>query len=138
MVDARLFAVMDWSMILDGIPFFVLVLDPRPVTPQGLGYAGRILLVMSVQVPQIALGGALMFVDRDLYPWYSLCGRAFASIGPIADQQLGGVVILFGGGMMSAVSALILFGRLWRAEEASVSGFGAGLVASGQPQETPS
>lgn len=121
MVDFRLFAVMNWSMVVDGILFFALVLDPRDCTLARRSFATRIVLAMGVQIPQIALGGLLLAADRDLYPWYTLCGRALAAIGPLADQQLGGLVVLFGGGMMSAVAALIVLARLWRAEEAAVS-----------------
>ncbi|MGH7040967.1 MAG: cytochrome c oxidase assembly protein [Acetobacteraceae bacterium] len=127
MLDNQLFAVMDWSMVLDGLLFFCLLFDPRPVSAQGLTLAARIVLALSVQIPQIFLGALLLVAGRDLYPWYSLCGRAYAGIGPVADQQLGGLLILFGGGMMSAVAALVLFHRLWQAEEASVALPAAGL-----------
>lgn len=119
MVDARLYAVMDWSMVVDGLFFFFLVLDPRPVAPSGLSLAGRIVLAMSVQLPQIALGGVLAVATRDLYPWYDLCGRVFPWIDARVDQQFGAFVILFPGGMMSALAALIVLGRLWRAEAAA-------------------
>ncbi|MEO8714892.1 MAG: cytochrome c oxidase assembly protein [Acetobacteraceae bacterium] len=117
MVDARLFGLMSWTMVVDGIFFFVLVLDPRVAPPSGLSFAGRIVLALSVQIPQIALGGLLLASTHDLYPWYDLCGRLFPAIDAAVDQQLGAFVILFPGGMMSAAAALIVLGRLWRAEE---------------------
>lgn len=117
MLDSSLFEVADWTMVVDGIFFFWLVLDPRVIPPSRLSYAGRIILALSVQIPQIAIGGLLAVSTGDLYPWYDLCGRVFPAIGPIADQQMGAFVVLFLGGMMSAVAALIVFGRLWRAEE---------------------
>jgi len=119
MVEARLYGVMDWTMVVDGIFFFCLVLDPRVAPPSGLSFAARIVLALSVQIPQIALGAFLAASARDLYPWYDLCGRVFAMIGAHADQQFGAFVVLFPGGMMSAVTALIVFGRLWRAEQQS-------------------
>lgn len=121
MIDRRLFAVMNWSMIIDGIFFFCLLFDPRAVVPPNLSIAARIVLAMSVQLPQVAVGALLMTAASDLYPWYDLCGRVFPSIDASADQQLGGMVILFPGGMMSALAALILLGRLWRAEEDAVA-----------------
>ena len=140
MVDARLYALMNWSMVVDGILFFVLVLDPRPVTGAGLSLAGRIVLALSVQIPQIALGGVLAAATADLYPWYDLCGRIFPGIDATTDQELGAFVILFPGGMMSAVAALILLSRLWRAEQAAAgdetpaaSAGSAALVAGGGP-----
>jgi len=140
MVDARLYALMNWSMVVDGILFFVLVLDPRPVTGTGLSLAGRIVLALSVQIPQVALGGVLAAAPADLYPWYDLCGRIFPGIDATTDQQLGAFVILFPGGMMSALAALILFARLWRAEQAAAGdtalaalGGGAALATGGGP-----
>ncbi len=124
MVDWRLFELMNWSMVVDGVFFFILVLDPRPVTASGLSLAGRIVLALSVQIPQIALGGVLAATTRDLYPWYDLCGRIFPGIDAATDQELGGFVILFPGGMMSALAALILLRRLWQAEEAAAGNEG--------------
>jgi putative membrane protein len=131
MVDARLYALMNWSMVVDGILFFVLVLDPRSVTGAGLSLAGRIVLALSVQIPQIALGGGLVAATTDLYPWYDLCGRIFPGIDAATDQELGAFVILFPGGMMSALAALILLGRLWRAEEAAAAGDEAPPASTG-------
>jgi putative membrane protein len=106
-------------MVVDGIFFFCLVLDPRPVMSPGPSLAGRIVLALSVQIPQIALGGFLAAATHDLYPWYDLCGRIFPAIDATVDQEIGALVILFPGGMMSALAALIVLGRLWRAEEAA-------------------
>jgi hypothetical protein len=41
MIDARLYAVMNWSMVLDGILFWWLVLDPRPSPPARVSYGVR-------------------------------------------------------------------------------------------------
>lgn len=117
MLDASLFEVADWTMVVDGIFFFWLVLDPRLIPPSRLSHAGWIILALSVQIPQIAIGGLLAVSTGDLYPWYDLYGRVFPAIGPIAGQQMGAFVVLFLGGMMSALAALVVFGRLWRAEE---------------------
>lgn len=117
MEDAWLYGLMDWTMMVDGVFFFCLVLDPRVAPPSGLSFAARIVLALSVQIPQVALGAFLATCTRDLYPWYDLCGRVFPMIGVSADQQFGAFVVLFPAGMMSAVTALIVFGRLWRTEQ---------------------
>ena len=65
------------------------------------------LLVLGVQMPQIALGAFICFVGRDLYPIYALCGRIFA-ISPELDQQIGGFIVWFPAGMMSAIAFMIL------------------------------
>jgi putative membrane protein len=116
MLDPPLFRLMNWSMVVDGLLFWFLVLDPRPQPPSGLSFAARFVLAMSVQIPQIFLGGWLVFARGDLYPFYALCGRVFPAIGALQDQQIGGLIVLFPGGMMSAAAALILVGFTWSDE----------------------
>jgi putative membrane protein len=107
MLDPALYSVMNASMVIDGILFWMLALDVRPSPPARLSYPVRMLLVLGVQMPQIALGGFICFVGRDLYPIYTLCGRIFA-ISPALDQQIGGFVVWFPAGMMSAIAFMIL------------------------------
>lgn len=117
MLDQRLYAVMNWSMVLDGLLFWSLVLDERASPPARLSRGGRLVLVFAVQWPQIAGGAVIGFAERSLYPYYLLCGRVFPSIGAQTDQQIGGFAIWFGGGMMSALAALIILRGLWAEEE---------------------
>ncbi|HEY6432063.1 MAG TPA: cytochrome c oxidase assembly protein, partial [Acetobacteraceae bacterium] len=118
MLDARLYAVMNWTMLADGVLFWVLILDPRPKPPALMSFGGRLVLVMSVQMPQIMLGALISLAGRDLYPFYDLCGRLYPGISPQLDQEIGGFIIYFAGGMMSALAALILVWRVWREERA--------------------
>ncbi len=111
MLDPTLYSVMNASMVIDGILFWTLALDLRPSLPARLSYSVRMLLVLGVQVPQIALGAFISFVGRELYPIYTLCGRIFA-ISPMLDQQIGGFVVWFPAGMMSAVAFMILMNAM--------------------------
>jgi putative membrane protein len=129
MLDTRLYAVMNWTMLADGVLFWVLILDPRPKPPALLSFGARVVLVMSVQMPQVMLGALIGLSGRDLYPFYDLCGRLYPGISPQLDQQMGGFIIYFPGGMMSALAALILVGRIWRQERASVVSAVAPLVS---------
>jgi putative membrane protein len=115
MLDVRWYAVMNWSMVADGLLFWVLVLDPRPSPPARLSFGVRLLLVMSVQLPQIMVGALIALSSEDLYPFYDLCGRLFPGIEPHLDQEAGGFIIYYPAGMMSALAAMILFRKLWRA-----------------------
>jgi putative membrane protein len=119
MLDARLYAVMNWSMVLDGILFWWLVLDPRPCPPARVSYGGRAALSFGVMFPQIALGATIAFAHTDLYPYYDLCGRLFPAIGPLADQHIGGIVIWIPPAMMSVIGMLVVVGALGRHEEAT-------------------
>src|SRR5487761_1877539 len=77
MIDPRLYAVMNWSMVIDGVLFWCLVLDPRPKPPARVSYGLRAALSFGVMFPQILLGAIVTFAQHDLYPYYDLCGRLF-------------------------------------------------------------
>ncbi len=112
MLDWRLYRVMNWSMVLNGLLYWRLILDPRPKPPARLGPGLRVLIEMAVMVPQILIGAYITFSHRDLYPVYELCGRAFAGISQSADQYMGGLIIWIPSATMSAFGALLAF-RNW-------------------------
>ncbi len=112
MLDAHLYLVMNWSVTVDGLLFWWLVLDRRPKPPARLGAGMRVLVPLFVAVPQLLLGSYIAFATSDLYPIYKLCGKAFASISAIQSQQLGGIILWIPGGMMSALASIIAF-RHW-------------------------
>ena len=58
------------------------------------------------------IGALIFFTPRELYPIYSICGRAFTWISPIRDQQIGGLLLWIPGSMMSVFGALIAL-RHW-------------------------
>jgi len=117
MIDARLYAVMNWSMVLDGILFWCLVLDPRPRPPARVSYAVRAALALGVMFPQIALGAVITFTRTDLYPYYDLCGRLFSSTSALNDQHIGGIVIWIPPAMMSVIAVLLVINALRLHEE---------------------
>lgn len=112
MIDARLYRVMNWSMTIDGLLFWWLILDPRARPPARLAPGLRILVALAVMVPQILLGAYVTFTHRDLYPIYTLCGRAFGGISADTDQYLGGLILWIPSSMMSVIAALIAM-RNW-------------------------
>jgi putative membrane protein len=117
MLDGRLYALMNWSMVLDGILFWTLVLDPRPKPPARVSYGVRVALSAIVMFPQILLGAAIVFSQHDIYPYYALCGRIFPSITPLDDQALGGIVSWIPPGMMSAIALILVVNALRLHEE---------------------
>lgn len=112
MLDWRLYRVMNWSMVIDGLLFWWLVLDSRPAPPARLAPGRRILVVIAAIPPQIMLGAYIFFTPHELYPIYSICGRAFTWISPMRDQQIGGLLLWIPGSMMSVIGALIAM-RHW-------------------------
>lgn len=101
MLDARLYAIMNVSMALNGVMFWASVLNGpwRPLT--------RMLMALAVAPTQIALGLLLMSANSDLYPVYALCGRA-TGLDALTDQRLGGLILWLPGVMMSLLAVLIV------------------------------
>jgi putative membrane protein len=116
MLDARLYAVMNWSMLLDGVLFWWLVLGPSRPAPAHEGYLVRFALALGVLPPQVAIGALISLSPRQLYPFFELCGRVFPAIGAMADQALGGLVIWVPGAMMSGLAVSVLLSTLLRNE----------------------
>ena len=129
MIDPRLYLLMNASMILDGLLFWSLVLDPRPRPPARVSFVARFVLAVVVMFPQIALGAVITLTQRDLYPYYDLCGRLFPSLDALADQTIGGIVIWIPPAMMSVIGALLVVNALRIHEESSLaSNHGATLA----------
>jgi putative membrane protein len=117
MLDERLYALMNWSMVIDGIVFWCLVLNPRAAPPARSGFGVRAALAVVVMFPQIAIGATIAFSARDLYPFYDLCGRLYPNISALADQRIGGIISWIPPAMMSVVALLLVLNALRRAEE---------------------
>ena len=112
MLDWRIYRLMNWSMVLDGLLYWWLILDTRPKPPARLAPGVRVLVEMAVMVPQVLVGAYLTFAHGDLYPVYDLCGRAFGGISQATDQYMGGLIVWIPSSMMSALGALLAF-RNW-------------------------
>lgn len=115
MLDDTLYNVMNWSMAVDGIFFWCLILDPRPKPPARVSAGLRAILTMAIVPPQIAVGAVLAFSNSDIYPVYEICGR-FLPVSAISDQHFGGLILWIPSSMMSVV-ALILVLNIMRLNE---------------------
>ena len=119
MIGHRLFWIMNWSMVLDGLLFWCQVLDPRPAPPARAGYGARAAMAVGVIFPQILIGALIVFARYDIYPDHNYCGRFFPAISPLYDQLVGGMVIWIPPAMMSVIALLVVLTHLRRAEEAA-------------------
>lgn len=117
MIDPDLFALMNWTMVADGILFWCLVLDPRPSPPARVGFAGRAALAVLVMFPQIIGGAMITFNPRDLYSFYDLCGRIYPALGAHYDQSVGGLIIWIPPAMMSVLALVLVLNTLRKSEE---------------------
>jgi putative membrane protein len=108
MIDWRLYRLMNWSMFINGLMFWGLVLNPGPVFSAHLSPGTRIAMMFAVVPPQIVLGAMIFFASRELYPVYTICGRAIGGLSAIGDQQVGGIILWIHGAMMSVAGILIV------------------------------
>ena len=112
MVSPWLYDVMNWSMVVDGLLFWFLVLDPRPAAEAGCSFATRLAVTILVVFPQLVIGSHLTFTTQVLYSYYDLCGRLFPSVSAITDQHIGGIVVWVPAGMMSAAAFLLIMNNM--------------------------
>ena len=117
MIDHRLYAVMNWSMVIDGLLFWFLILDPRPSPPARVSFAARMVTVIAVMFPQILLGSYLTFTSTDLYTFYDLCGRIFPTLGALNDQHIGGLIVWIPASMMSSAAFMLTLNHVRIQEE---------------------
>lgn len=117
MLDSDLYALMNWSMIVDGIFFWCLVLDPRASPPARVSFGARAALAVVVMFPQIVGGALIAFNPHDLYPYYDLCGRIYPGMSALYDQTVGSLIIWIPPAMMSVLALLLVLNALRRTEE---------------------
>jgi putative membrane protein len=118
MLDPRLYLAMNWSMVVDGILFWSLVLDPRPAAEAHVSFGVRAALSASVMFPQILIGAIIALSRNDLYAFYTWCGRIFPSISAMDDQNYGGLIVWIPPAMMSVMGLLLVLNALRLSEEA--------------------
>lgn len=116
MLSAPRYELMNLSMVVDGLLFWWLVVDPRPKEQGGMGYGARIIMVWAIMFPQIVLGAYISLSSGIIYDVYSICGRAWP-LSPIVDQQVGGLITWIPSSMMSVVGMLLVL-RMWRRDNA--------------------
>jgi putative membrane protein len=117
MLSETRYKLMNWSMLLDGLLFWWLIVDPRmPHEHRTLRYPVRILILWAVMVLQIILGAYIALSDHVLYDVYNVCGRAWP-ISPITDQTIGGLATWIPAAMMSVIGILLVI-RLWMRQSA--------------------
>ncbi len=113
MLDADLYDLMNWTMALNGIAFWSLILDPRPKPPARLTSLMRALMILLIELPQMVLGAILSLSMTDYYPVYTICGRIF-DMTALNDQHYGGLIVWLPGTLTSfaAMIAVLVVLRL--------------------------
>lgn len=112
MLSLQRYDVMNWSMVVDGLLFWWLIVGPEKRTGvrKPLGYGLRMIILWAIMLPQIAIGAHIAMSNTILYTSYSVCGRAWP-IAPMTDQNIGGLITWIPAAMMSVVGALVVLRR---------------------------
>jgi putative membrane protein len=107
MLDSRLYDVMNWSMAINGIMFWCLILDKRAKPPALLSHLMRAAMILIIELPQMVLGAILSLSTRDYYPVYRICGRVL-DMTALSDQHYGGLIIWLPGTLTSFAAMIVV------------------------------
>jgi putative membrane protein len=116
MLDAPLYEFMNWTMAINGVMFWSLILDPRPKPPARLSSLVRAFLILVIELPQMVLGAILSLSMTDYYPVYSICGRVM-DLTALNDQHLGGLIIWLPGTLTSFAAMIVVLMNMRLNEE---------------------
>lgn len=111
MLDARLYWLMNVSMLASGLIYWYLILDRRPHPPARMRPGMRILSPVISMTPQIVAGAVITFTRTDLYPIFSICGRAI-DMNVMTDQQYGGLITWIPASGIETLASLLAL-RIW-------------------------
>lgn len=117
MLDWRLYLLMNWTVALSGLLYWAMLLDHRPSPPSRCRPGLRVLSPVITMTPQILVGAIITFSSHDLYPVFTLCGRAFTSLSPALDQSLGGLIMWVPAAVLEAIGAMMALRHLMRLSE---------------------
>jgi putative membrane protein len=109
MLDANLYALMNWTMAINGVMFWSLVLDSRPKPPARYSHLLRAAMILLIELPQMVLGAILSLSMTDYYPVYEICGRILP-MSALSDQHYGGLIIWLPGTLTSFAAMIVV---LW-------------------------
>ena len=116
MLDANLYEVMNWTMAVNGVMFWALILDSRPKPPARLSHLMRAMLILVIELPQMVLGAILSLSMTDFYPVYQICGRVL-DMTALNDQHYGGLIIWLPGTLTSFAAMIVVLVTMRLSEE---------------------
>lgn len=129
MLDARRYRLMNWSMAVDGLLFWWLMLTPRRAQGRiAVAYGQRIAILVAAGFLQLFLGAYIVMTKSVLFDVYGICGRAWA-MSALTDQQLGGLFTWIPPAMMSLIGVLIVIHHLLHDAEGADQRLGREVLA---------
>ncbi|HTI16527.1 MAG TPA: cytochrome c oxidase assembly protein [Trinickia sp.] len=131
MLDWRIYTFMNWSVAVTGLAYWWMLLDHRRAPPSRARPGLRVLSPVITMTPQILVGAIITFSTQDLYPIFTICGRAFTGIAPALDQSLGGLIMWVPAAVLEAIGAMMALRHMMRLSASSPR------VAVPKPRATP-
>ncbi|MDD2877970.1 MAG: cytochrome c oxidase assembly protein [Acidiphilium sp.] len=117
MINPPLYAAMNVAMILSGLLFWLVVLDPRPRAQAGYSYLTRMATGFLTMFPQILVAATVALSATNFYDFYDLCGRLYPSISPSQDQLIGGMIEWIPPGLLNTAVLFVLLNAIRKNEE---------------------
>jgi len=116
MLNRNLYEVMNWTMALNGVMFWSLVLDSRAKPPARFSHLMRAAMILVIELPQMVLGAILSLTTRDIYPVYDICGRVL-DMTALNDLHYGGLIIWLPGTLTSFAAMIVVLTTMRLNEE---------------------
>lgn len=91
------------------------VLSPVPELPRA-SYPAQLLYLFLLGIPMSVVGAMITLADAPLYPFYTAAPRVW-SLSPMADQQIGGLMMWVPGGLVFWLAMTVVWFR-WSVREA--------------------
>lgn len=118
MLSVERYKLMNWSMLLDGVLFWWLIVGPpKQSSLKPVPYGVRLIMLFLIVIPQNIIGARIALSHDILFDVYNVCGRAWP-IDPLTDQEIGGLITWIPSSMMSVIGVLIVLYRWMRQSEA--------------------
>jgi putative membrane protein len=119
MRDHGVHVAMHLMIMVTGTIMWWPVMSPLPELPR-IAPVLQMVYLFLVGVPMMISAALITFSDTELYTWYVEAPRIIATLSPLEDQRLGGVIMWVPGGMtlwLAITAVYFRWTRLERAEE---------------------
>lgn len=110
-------------------------LSPLPELPR-LAYPGQMLYCFLMVIPMSIVAIYIAMADHVLYPAYSIAPRLWG-ITPLADQQIGGLIMWVPGGLLFYVVMTVVFFKWAGRDTDTTAGAQVDWRAPGRPVRAP-
>ena len=117
MRDHGVHVTMHLMIMVTGTIMWWPVMSPLPELPR-IAPVLQMVYLFLVGIPMMISAALITFSDTELYSWYVEAPRIIATLTPLEDQRLGGVIMWVPGGMTLWLAITAVYFRWTRQERA--------------------